>query len=82
MLSAVEILLEFCNILLGSKITICTDHMSNANPMTKHASKRTTHWRWLIEEFGPAFVRVRGDANNIANTFSRLETTNKVSQAL
>ena len=44
MLSAVEILLEFRNILLDSKITICTDHMNNANPVTKHASKRITHW--------------------------------------
>ena len=82
MLSAVETLLEFRNILLGSKITIYTDHMNNVNPTTKHASKRITHWRWLMEEFGPTFVYVRGDANNIADTFSRLETKNKVSEAL
>ena len=39
MLSAVETLLEFRNILLGSKITIYTDHMNNVNPTTKYASK-------------------------------------------
>ena len=56
--------------------------MNNVNPTTKHASKRITHWRWLMEEFGPKFVYLRGDANNIADTFSRLETKNKVSEAL
>ena len=44
MLSAVETLLEFRNILLGSEITIYTDHMSNVNLTTKHASKLITHW--------------------------------------
>ena len=43
MLSAVERLLEFRNILLGSEITIYMDHMNNMNLMTKHASKRITH---------------------------------------
>ena len=56
MLSAVETLVEFRNILLGSKTTICTDRMSNVNPAIKHALKRITHWHWLIEEFRPAFV--------------------------
>ena len=82
MLSAAETLLEFHNILLDSKITICIDHMSNTNPATKHALKRIAHQRQLIEEFGPVFVHARGDTNNIANIFSRLERTNKVSQAL
>ena len=43
MLSAIETLLEFRNILLGSKIRIFADHMNNANPTTKHASKRVQH---------------------------------------
>jgi len=40
MLSAIETLLEYRNILLGAEITIYTDHMNNVNPLTKHASKR------------------------------------------
>ena len=39
MLSAVETLLEFRNILLGHEITICTDHMNNVKPTTKYATK-------------------------------------------
>ena len=82
MLSAVEILLEFRNILLGSEITIYMDYMNNVNPTIKYASKLITHQQWLIEEFGPAFVHIYGDANNIADIFSRLETNNKVSEVL
>ena len=40
MLSAVETLLEFRNILLGHEVTIYTDHMNNVKPITKYASKR------------------------------------------
>ena len=35
-----------------------------------------------MEEFGSIFVYVRCNTNNIADTFSRLETNNKVSEAL
>ena len=38
MLSVVETLKEFRNILLGHMINIYTDHKNNVNPTTKHAS--------------------------------------------
>ena len=44
MLSAVETLLEFWNILLGHEVTIYTDNMNNVKPATKHASKRMQYW--------------------------------------
>ena len=44
-LPAVETLLEFRNVLLGSEITIYADHINNVNPATKHTSKRIAHWR-------------------------------------
>ena len=81
-MSTVETLLEFKNILLGSEITIYTDHMNSMNPTTKYVSKRITHWHWLMEEFEPTFIYMRGNTNNIADTFSRLETNYKVSEAL
>ena len=34
-----------------------------------------------MEEFGPAFVHARGDANSIADTFSRLDTKNTMPAA-
>ena len=58
MLSVIETLLEFRNILLASKITIYTDYMNNANPTIKHVSKRIMYWRWLIEEFVPTYVHM------------------------
>ena len=82
MLSAVETLLEFRNILLGSKIRIYTDHMNNVLLTTKHASKRIQHWRWLMEEFGPEFVYLKGPANNLADALSRLDTGKQVTRAL
>ena len=82
MLSAVETLLEFRNILLGSEITIYTNHMNNVNPLTKHASKRMQHWRWLMEEFGPKFIYLKRSANNLADTLSKLDTGKDVAQVL
>ena len=42
-LSAVKTLLNFCNILLGTKVIICADHINNLNSTTKHASKHIKH---------------------------------------
>lgn len=44
MLSVVETLLEFCNILLGQQIAVCTDHTNNVNP-----TDPTTGWFETVE---------------------------------
>ena len=71
-------LLEFQNILLGSKTRIYTNHMSNINPITKYTSKQVEYWYQIIEEFRPAFVYLKGLANNLANVLSYLDTGKQV----
>ena len=82
MLSAIETLLEFWNILLGSEIMIYTDYINNVNLLTKHVSKCIQYWRWLIEEFSPKFVYLKGLANNLADALSRLDRGKDIAQAL
>jgi hypothetical protein len=55
MLSIVETLRAYRNILLGHEIVIYTDHQNLVNDQTRHESARMQHWVWLIEEFGPKF---------------------------
>ena len=73
MLFIVETLKEFRNILLGQKITVYTDHMNLVNPTTNQASVQTTHWHWLIEEYGPTFEYTKGPKNVVADALSCLD---------
>jgi hypothetical protein len=70
MLSAIETLLEYYNILLEIEIIIHVDHMNNMNLLTKHASKCTQYWYWLIEKFSSKFVYLKASANNLADILS------------
>ena len=76
MLSIVETLKEFRPILCGHEIEIFTDHINLTKPETQHASSRIQRWRWLIEEFGPTLIYLKGDLNKAADAMSRLEIDN------
>jgi hypothetical protein len=71
LLSIVETLREFRNIILGYKIIMHTDH--NKLTYAKSTSDRVIRWRLLIEEFGPEFRHIKGKHNLIADALSRLE---------
>jgi hypothetical protein len=58
LLSIVEPLREFRNILLGYKIIVHTDHKKIA--CAKSTSDRVMRWRLLIEEFEPEFLHYTG----------------------
>ena len=73
MLSIVETLRAYRNILLGHEIVIYTDHMNLVNDRTRHESARIQRWVWLIEEFGPKFKYVPGPENVVADALSRLD---------
>ena len=77
LLSVVETLKEFRNILFGQDIEIHTDHINNVNIPTssKLGFNRIQRWRWLIEEFNPTFIYLPGKHNIIADALSRLETS-------
>jgi hypothetical protein len=51
LLSIVETLREFRNILVGYKVIVHTDHTNLT--YAKSTSDRVLRWRLLIEEFGP-----------------------------
>jgi hypothetical protein len=71
LLSIVENLCEFRNILLGYKITVHTDHTKII--YAKSTSYRVMRWRLLKEECGPEFRNIKGKHNLIADALSRLE---------
>jgi RNase H-like domain found in reverse transcriptase len=58
LLSIVETLKEYRNILLGHEIEVFTDHQ---NLVYRHFNTdRVMRWRLLIEEFGPKVTYIKG----------------------
>jgi hypothetical protein len=80
LLSIVETLKEFQNILLGQKVVVHTDHLNLL--YTKLASNRLIRWRMMLEEFGPQIEHVAGTNNVVADALSRLEITHKDSDEI
>jgi hypothetical protein len=72
LLSIIETLKEFHNILLGQKLVVHTDHLNIL--YDKMPSPRVVRWRLLLEEYGAKFVHVAGIDNVVADTLSRHPT--------
>ena len=73
LLSIVETLKEYRNILLGYNIEVFTDHK---NLVYKHFNtERVMRWRLLIEEFGPKLTYIKGPNNVVADALSRMSLT-------
>ena len=70
LLSIVETLKEFQNILMGQQIVVHTDHLNLL--YQKMASNRLIRWRLIVEEFGPQFKHIQGQKNIVADALSRL----------
>ena len=71
LLSIVETLKEFKNILLGQNIIVHTDHKNLL--YEKSSSNRVIRWRLLFEEFAPTFLHIAGAKNVVADALSRLD---------
>ena len=70
LLSIVETVKEFCNILLGQRIHVYTNHLNFTHKQFN--TERVMRWRLLIEEFSPEFFYIKGKHNIVADALSRL----------
>jgi hypothetical protein len=77
LLSIVETLKEFRNILLGQKLIVHTDHKNIL--YGNLANDRIVRWRLLLEEFGPEYRHIAGKDNVVADALSRLDKEEEVS---
>ena len=64
-ISIVETLKEFRNILLGHQITVYTDHKNLT--YTHFNTERVMRWRLILEEFGPELKYIKGENNVVAD---------------
>jgi hypothetical protein len=71
LLSIVETLKEFLNILLGQRIKVHTDH-ENLTYKTFN-SEQVMRWQLYIEEYLPELQYIKGTHNVVADTLSRLD---------
>ena len=70
LLSIVETLKEYRNILLGQRLKVYTDHKNLT--YSQFNSNRVHRWRLFLEEFGVNLRYIKGKANVAADALSRL----------
>ncbi len=78
LLSIVETLKEFRNILLGYKIIVHTDHKNLT--CKNFNTERVMRWRLVLEEYGPELRYIPGEKNIVADALSRLELETTVQE--
>jgi hypothetical protein len=71
LLSIVETLKEFRDIVLGQQVIVHTEHLNIL--YGKLLNDRITRWRLLLEEYGPKNVHIAGKNKIVADALSKLE---------
>ena len=77
LLSIVETVKEFRNILFGYPIRVYSDHKNLVHSATISQSQRVMRWRLILEEFGPDIRHIKGEDNIVADAISRLPTASQ-----
>jgi hypothetical protein len=75
LLSIIECLETFHNLLFGQRLVVWTDHKNLVTEATISQSQRVQHWRPILEEYGPDIRYIKGEENCAADALSRLPTT-------
>ena len=75
LLSIVETLKEYRNILLGQQIEVFTDHKNLVYKTFN--TERVMRWRLIIEEYGPKLTYIKGESNVVADALSRMRLSDK-----
>ncbi len=78
LLSIVETLKEFRNILLGQQIVVFTDHKNLT--CKNFNTERVMRWRLVLEEYGPELRYIKGEDNIVADALSRLDLQEPVTK--
>ena len=76
LLSIVECVQEFRNILFGYQIWVYSDHKKLVHAATVSQSQRVMRWRLILKEFGPDIKHISGEDNVVVDAISRFPTTN------
>ena len=71
LLSVVETLKEFKNMLFGYRIIVYTDHLNLVHKTLLMSSDRIMRWRLLLEEYGITLKHIKGVTNTVADALSR-----------
>ena len=72
LLSIVENLKEFQNILLGHKIKVFTHHTNITYKTIESAYQYVQRWKRPIQDFGVTLLYIKGEANVAADDFIRI----------
>jgi hypothetical protein len=78
LLAIVETLKEFKGMLWGQKLVVYTDHQNLMRDALGLTSDRVYRWRFILEEYGPEIVYIKGIDNTVADAISRLDFTPKL----
>ena len=78
LLSIVETLKEFRNILYGQQLIVYTDHKNLT--YKDFNTERVMRWHLIIEEFNPEIRYIKGEHNIVADSLSRLPRTSDIAE--
>jgi hypothetical protein len=80
LLAIVETLKEFKGMLWGQDIKVYTDHKNLTRDALGLTSDRVYHWRFLLEEYAPEIIHIKGIHNTVADAILQLEYDPKLNK--